>query len=151
MRLVKLNSAKSDNMFNELPPLKFINRFASMFGIDGLDDKSAFSKYSISTKDLRESVLNLLPELLIYLKKYKVKYLELDSNVIFHRLLTILKYLLRGLPYALYKVEVIRNNKKINYYRILNCEDDGSFELGGIMCKETGICIRHNVVLHFDF
>jgi hypothetical protein len=131
--------------------MDFINRFASIFGLKGISDDSSFSKYSVTTYCLRKSVLDLIPELLLYLKKYKVKYLELDSNVIFHRLLTILKYLLRGLPYALYKVEVIRNNKKINYYRILNCEENCNLGLEGLVCKENGICIRHNVVLHFDF
>lgn len=151
MRLVKLNSAKYDTIFHSIPPLDFVNRFVKLFKLIDLDDSTPFSKYTVSLEELRENLVDLLPELIVYIRAYKIKYIELGDQLIFHRTLTVLKYLLRNIPYDLYKNEIIKDNKKINYYRILKCGFDNKMEINGLYCREYGICIHKDIVLHFDF
>jgi hypothetical protein len=105
-------------LFRQEPNYDFLIKLLNCFNISDIDNSQSFCKYDLQNNKTVEKIKELIPELTLYYIPCKsITYLsEIDEK----RSITILKHFLLIFGYILNRKEIIKKNKKIIYYNIVN-------------------------------
>jgi hypothetical protein len=103
------------------PDTDLIIELVKCFGLEGLNDTSKISKYSMQDNNTIEQIIEMIPTLMIYMYPCKAKYFLTDIKS-YTRCITLLKHFLIKTPYKIIKSEKIINNelkaRKVIYYSL---------------------------------
>ena len=106
----------NNQIFRIIPPIEYLDKILQIFGINNFDENFYFSKFDIKKKNLIEKFEEELPELRKYYLKCKAK--KYLNNLIFKRIITILRQISRQHKYRIVGFEKYTNGEKYLLYKL---------------------------------
>lgn len=124
MKYQQFKKVNQISFFKEIPTIKFVNEYLSIFGLTNITDCRPFCRNFLKKNDLHIKGEKLINELVdVYLVPYKTNVFNINNKMCVSRYLTILRYLITFYSYNLFRYERTIEGKKDIYYRILKIEN----------------------------
>jgi hypothetical protein len=115
------NNKMRDNIFREYIPLPIVNQILQILHFDGVNDKRFFTSKDLNINDFQNAIIILEP---YYIPCKAKKYLYTDLSQ--HRILTIIRQILKPIGYSLFSQERTIDKKKEMFYQIIQIHFDNT-------------------------
>jgi hypothetical protein len=113
----KIDNKIRDNIFREYIPLNIVNQVLQILHFDSINDKRFFTAKDINVSDFQNAIIILEP---FYIPCKAKKYLY--TNLSQHRILTIIRQIIKPLGYSLFSQERTIDKKKEIFYQLIQTQ-----------------------------
>ena len=115
------NNKVRDNIFREFIPLDIVNQVLQILHFDNVHDKRFFTFKDLHINDFQNAIIILEP---YYIPCKARKYLYTDLSQ--HRILTIIRQILKPIGFSLFSQERTIDKKKEMFYQLVQTHFDNT-------------------------